>query len=412
MAAELGETKDPKELIPGEAGNLENAAQSLRKRSGTFEDVGQGLGAVRIPGWTGQASDRFWEEFSGEKKNWLYAADSMTDAAAAVSKYAGVLSSAQQQAREAIALWDSGNHDHAQEILKNARQQVRDEGDAAKDKLKDLAGGASDAPDWLQRANKNAEQAKESGKSKLGKDFYDNPLVPDEKKRQFGAGPQGDPAAGPTKKTGSEAKLWERSADTEAWKAEAEGATQFGDHGKLTGKAELKLLGADGTVGAGVVDGNLEAKASGSAYLARASAEGSVEYGPAAASGKAEGFVGAQAEAKASVGRDGVHAGVEAFAGAKATAEGHADVGGIGAGGSAEAWAGIGAEANVDVGMKGGKFVVGGEFGAALGVGGKLSGQIEIDPQKVADTVSDVSDAVGDGLDAVGDGLKSLNPFG
>ncbi|MGA4879292.1 putative T7SS-secreted protein [Streptomyces lydicamycinicus] len=411
MTEELGETKDPKGLIPGNAGDVEGVARALKKQSGKFETVAHGLGAVRISGWSGKASDEFWEKLSGEKKNWLYASDAMSDAATAVSKYATALSAAQEQAREAIALWEDGDKSQAQLILKTARQHVRDEADSAGEKLKDAAGGASDAPSWLQRAGKTAEQQKESGKSSGSlKDIHESNPLSDKNKKYYGASGPEDPNA--KKPRASEVKLWERKGEANVWEAEAEGESQFGDDGKVSGKAGLKLLGAEGTLSTSVTDGKLQAGASGSAYLAKASAEGGIEYGPAEAKGDVSGFVGADATVKTSVGKDGVHAGAEAFAGAKATASGHADVGGIGAGATAEGWAGAGAAAHADAGMKDGKFVVGADVGVGLGLGGKVGFQVEVDPGKVVDTVSDIGDKVGDGLDSVGDGLDAINPFG
>ncbi|MCZ1009297.1 hypothetical protein O1L68_23700 [Streptomyces lydicus] len=199
MTEELGETKDPKGLIPGDVGAIEGVARALKKQSGKFETVAQGLGAVRISGWNGAASDQFWEKLSGEKKNWLYASDALSDAAAAVSRYATALSAAQGKAREAIELWDGGNESHAQLILKTARQNVRDEADSAAGKLEDAAGGDSDAPSWLQRAGKTAEQQKESGKVSVSiRDLYEsNPLTdkPRSKNKRFGAAGPEDPNA-------------------------------------------------------------------------------------------------------------------------------------------------------------------------------------------------------------------------
>ncbi|WP_372350702.1 hypothetical protein [Streptomyces sp. KL116D] len=64
-----------------------------------------------------------------------------------------------------------------------------------------------------------------------------------------------------------------------------------------------------------------------------------------------------------------------------------------------EAWAGVGAEANVDLGMKDGKFTIGGELGAGLGVGGKVGVNITVDPGKLTDAIGDGADAVGDAWD-------------
>lgn len=67
----------------------------------------------------------------------------------------------------------------------------------------------------------------------------------------------------------------------------------------------------------------------------------------------------------------------------------------MGVGYEAEARAGVGIEAEFTAGMQDGKFVIGGEFGAALGLGGSMGGYISVDPGKVVETVNDVADAVG-----------------
>ncbi|AZQ36558.1 hypothetical protein EJ357_26515 [Streptomyces cyaneochromogenes] len=412
MAAELGDTKDPKELIPGDAGNLNSIAQSLRKYFGNFEDVGDGLGGVRISGWTGPAGDGFSEKLAGEKKNWLYASDQMAEAASTISAYAAALSEAQRQAGEAIALWDGGDKSQAELILNNGRQYLRDEGDKAAEKLKELSGDSDKAPDWLARAAKTAENQKESGKSSYGKAWHEVQAadLKGAERRTWGT-PNGqsveDPNAKP--KAGHETKLWERSAEAEAWKAEAEGESEWAG-GRAAGKAGVQVLSAQATAAASFAEGRMQVGASAAANLVAGSAEGGWESGPVALGGKASASVGAEASAKASVGRDGVHAGFDGFAGAKAGVEGHADVGGIGAGGSAEVRAGIGATATFDAGMKDGKFVIGGELGATLGIGGNVSGQVEVDPGKVIDSVGDIADKVG--LDDVGDTMKEWNPFG
>jgi hypothetical protein len=415
MAAQLGETTDPKELVPGNAATLEEIAGTLKIRSGNFEDVGSGLGNVRIPGWTGSASDAFWDKFSGEKRNWLQASDAMTGAASAIIGYAGVLSRAQQQAGEAIAFWDSGDHGQAQEILATARHSVLDEGDAAARALAALGGSGPHAPGWLSKAGGVARTAIDeygAGKTNITHTLLESKALTDQKKRKWGATSETseDPAAAAGKPSWA-VKLAEVSGEANVWNASAKGEMDLGGM-KLAGAADIKTLGVEGSAGLSVADGKFEAKAGASAYLAKASAEGSVDYGYLGAKAAATGFAGAEASATAAVGKEGVHLGAEAFAGAKATASASADVGGVGAGVTAEGWAGAGASASLDAGMKDGKFTVGGELGVGLGLGGKISTEITVDPGEVVDTVGDAADAVGDGIDAVGDELKSLNPFG
>lgn len=59
----------------------------------------------------------------------------------------------------------------------------------------------------------------------------------------------------------------------------------------------------------------------------------------------------------------------------------------------------MGASANADLGMKDGKFTIGGELGVGLGVGGKVSFDVTVDPHKMVDSVGDAADWVGDTWD-------------
>ena len=86
---------------------------------------------------------------------------------------------------------------------------------------------------------------------------------------------------------------------------------------------------------------------------------------------------------------------MEAFAGASAGVDGKVAVGGVGATGRAEVQAGIGVSADVNAGIKDGKLKIGGEVGACLGLGGKVSFDVEIDPKEVTKTVSDGANKVG-----------------
>lgn len=427
MAAALGETSDPKELIPGDAEKLGELATALTNWSDRFDGIGDGLHGLRIPGWTGQASDTFWPTLSKEKTNWYLAADAMSGAAATVTSYSSTLSWAQQQAATAITQWESGQHDSAEEVLRSARQQLEHEAEILAKKLDDLAGGASDSPDWLSKAREEADAAAESWASKhgvgktavsptawawektkwregensrwsrtqkeWGKDADGNWYVRDKPASEDGTG------STPGNKAEVKIKLaeWTDSgsvwSDGDDWKGSAGGIN-------FKGAAGVSTLGYDGSVGASIAQGQLQAGASGSAYLAQASISGSAEYGVAAVQGEGKAFVGADGSAKASVGKDGVHLGAEAFAGAKATGSVSADVAGVGAGVGGEAWAGAGASASADVGMQDGKFTIGGEAGIGLGVGGKVSVDITIDPNKMVDSVDDVADAVGDTWDS------------
>lgn len=399
MVLQLGQTSDPKMLIPGEPGKLDNTAEKLDNHSAKLEDIGDRLGAVRIPGWTGKASDGFWEDFQPQPKRWYRGSDAMSNAATALRSYAGTLEWAQGQAEEAIRTYENGDKDGAESMLKTARARVESAGDTAAKKFEAQGGAADDAPDWLfwsQAAKSSAgKTSMEIATANYGGlntdpktwgDFKDlDKTQRDALREQTKGGGPGIVVAGPSV-----------SGKASVWGAEAKGRGNFAG-GEVSGTAGVDLLGVEGQAGVGLQDGNATASASGKAYLAQASAEGKYEAGYFGASGQATAFAGAEATAKGSVGMDGVHGEAGAFAGAKATAEGHADVAGVGVGGTAEAWAGAGAEAKFDAGFNDeGKFTIGGEAGIGLGVGAKLGGSIEIDPGKVTDAAGDAADAVGD----------------
>lgn len=400
MTAQLGDTQNPRELIPGNPSKLTEDAEKLDNHAKTLDGIGHKLGSVRISSWRGQASDAFWDDFSGQKKKWYRGSDSLTAAAGALRDYAGTLKWAQGQAKEAVRLYEGGDESGGMQLLETARSQVRSEGDAAAKKFKAQGGGGDNAPDWLFWASEAAQD--NTGKTSMqiaemmrapdprhGKAWGDHKNMSQAQREALreGKGP-GITVAGPSVSGGAS-----------VWGAEAKGRGNFAG-GETSGKAGVNLLGAQGSAGVGARDGNVTAQASGKAYLAQATAEGKYEAGPMETSGKAQAFAGAEARAKGSIGTDGAHVGAEAFAGAKATAESHASVAGVGVGGEAEGWAGAGAEAHIDAGRQGdGKLVVGGDVGVGLGLGAKLGGEIEVDPGKITDAAGDAADAVGGWFD-------------
>lgn len=199
-------------------------------------------------------------------------------------------------------------------------------------------------------------------------------------------------------------------AGTGAVTAEGEGKLGGVDlKGKVTAEGPLAEYSATGPQ---LGENGLEASAQGGAYLGRVSGEGSATLGELQANGSFEAKVGAEGSVNANIGPSGVDIGGEGFAGARATVDGSVEAHGVGASGSAEGWAGIGASGSFNAGFQDGKFTVGGELGAALGVGGKVSGEITIDPGAVAESLSGAADAIGgyadSASDAVGDTAGAL----
>lgn len=100
---------------------------------------------------------------------------------------------------------------------------------------------------------------------------------------------------------------------------------------------------------------------------------------------RGEAFVGSEAGLDAGISNNGAQLGAGAFSGGRVSGTLGTDIGPVGAAGTGEAWSGLGAEAGVNVGMKKGKLKLGGELGAALGVGGKLKAEVTIDLNPIGD---------------------------
>ena len=132
--AELGQTNDPKALIPGDSATLNNTALALRNYGDLLVLAGQGLQRIDTSaGWSGPAADAFRGAFHGQPGKWIQAGDAFHEAATALYSYADALERAQGQAGDAIDLWASGtaNHQTAQSTLAAARNDVAGAGEAA-----------------------------------------------------------------------------------------------------------------------------------------------------------------------------------------------------------------------------------------------------------------------------------------
>lgn len=98
-----------------------------------------------------------------------------------------------------------------------------------------------------------------------------------------------------------------------------------------------------------------------------------------------EAFVGSEAGLDAGISNNGAQLGLGAFSGGRVSGTLGTEIGPVGAAGTGEAWSGLGAEAGVNATMKKGKLKLGGELGAALGVGGKLKAEVTIDLNPVGE---------------------------
>ena len=113
---ELGETNDPKELVPGDVAGIVSTMWAMRGYGDSLREAGTGLSRINTQeGWSGDAADGFRAKFHGEPARWHDAADGFYSAADALDRYANTLQSAQQQAAEAIRLYNE-----AQETTRKA----------------------------------------------------------------------------------------------------------------------------------------------------------------------------------------------------------------------------------------------------------------------------------------------------
>lgn len=155
------------------------------------------------------------------------------------------------------------------------------------------------------------------------------------------------------------------------------------------------IIGGGGSVGAGLY---------GDAGVSQSGKIGSVDVRNYA---EGEAFVGTEASAKAGLTKNGVELGANGFAGGRASGTVGSEIGAVGYGATGEAWSGVGLEAGVNGGFKDGKLKFGAEAGAALGVGGKLGFQAEIDVEEIGNGVKKAGREVGNTAKKVGQNVGS-----
>lgn len=452
MAAELGQTNDPRALIPGEPGRISGDIDSL---VGTIETVG-GIGGELLGidpgGWAGGASDAFREAFGQEPLKWDGAVDVLGKGGQALADFGDLLNWGQSEAQRAIEMYTQAEAAARTEAAQRAADAVQTGGETLAAGAEGVSAGMQEAKTVLEGARKEVASvggviAEQFGMTSDGKGGYtkssgDRNLGVDNRQTQKRWDPQTkqwvdeDPGGWQDHKGGkSYSKEKGSMADgllhtklegalkglgvdlpTAEWKGEAradwlagktEGEFKSGDFsGK--GSAEGSILGA--SAGAhGEVNGlSASGGANAEAHLAKGSADGELAYGEhVSGKGHVEGIVGAEASAEGNVGLTGAQGSAEAFAGAKVEGDVSGEVAGIGAGVHGEAWAGAGAQAGGQFGMgDDGKFHVGGSVGVGLGIGGKVGFDYSVDPGAMVDSASDAAGAVSGVAKDVGGGIS------
>lgn len=442
MAARLGETENPRELVPGEPEVITGDLRELVKTLRLLVAVGDDLGRVDPGDWSGNASTAFRSAFGAEPPRWLRAGEDLGGGGQVLADFGDALVDSQREAQRAIELYLEARAasrvaaaEHDAMVLSGATSApFQDPGQAgvanAQKVLDDARRGLSGIGDVVARALGWEPDGKGGYKKSFGKEkFGAAHRETDEDGKDPGGWQRGPHGRSYEGKSGTQSKRLLTEVVGEV--AEKIGIDlrerEWGEdgrvavaHGEKDGDFKAGPLSGSGKIGGSVLSAEAGATATASyagvtvgahagAYLASGHVEGEIRLGQhAGVSGSAEGSIGASAEAKGTVGWLGAKGNAEAFAGARVSGEASAEVAGIGAGVNGEAWAGAGAHASGQFGMgEDGKFHIGGSVGVALGVGGKVGFDVSVDPVRVVETVADVADDVGDIAKDVGRGVEN-----
>ena len=165
----------------------------------------------------------------------------------------------------------------------------------------------------------------------------------------------------------------------------------FADHRNQSGSQKSKTYGdRDDERWFAGARGGVQAGAFADASASQCGQVGNVDIENYA---QGETFVGSEAGVEAGVSNNGLGLGANAFTGGRATGTIGTEIGPAGAAATGEAWSGLGAEAGVNLTMDDGKLTLGGELGAALGVGGKLGAEITLDTKPIGQAAKKVGQA-------------------
>ncbi|MGW5114766.1 putative T7SS-secreted protein [Streptomyces noursei] len=121
--AQLGETSNPRELVPGAPGPLSATAQSLLAYGDVLIEAGEGLAKIDTEdGWSGKAGDAFRDRFHGQPARWVEAGNNFHAAANALYDYIHTLRASQQRADDAISQFARGEASTTTAVKAHAQQ--------------------------------------------------------------------------------------------------------------------------------------------------------------------------------------------------------------------------------------------------------------------------------------------------
>lgn len=434
----LGETTDPRKLVLGSPERVEANATRLADEARRIKGLAEDLDAVTTPGWTGgEGQPAYAAALSAERRKWTAYRTLLEDAAASLTTYAGALRTAQSSAQDAIDLWEQGEQetrtaraeyneavraynayvtrppvlvprygagaptvptlgpahpgvfvdpgqakrDEAQQILDDARETLDEAGATAVRELGGLEGSRTEGEtDWF-----GAEGSAEG--PSFSWDWWED---------TFGRNPADGRGGRYADEHESRFKITLGSAEGSAWvfRTRGEWEDYFGGV-RVHAEGSATFLGANGSAEATLDSSGVRINADGELVLVGGEGEVGGEWGYAEGTVTGSASVEGSGEGHAIFDETGVHAGGELFAGARGEIGVEGDVGGVGGGVSAEGWAGAGIAGDVDVGYDDGKVTIGGSGGIALGLGGKLSGEVTLDFPEMLETGEDIIEGIG-----------------
>jgi RHS repeat-associated protein len=106
---QLGETDDPRQLVHGDVGRINESASHLATLAAGLTEASASLRRISLSGWTGQSADAFHAVYDGHPEAWTVAADACSSGAKALGDYAHTVTWAQGKASDAIARWDEAD---------------------------------------------------------------------------------------------------------------------------------------------------------------------------------------------------------------------------------------------------------------------------------------------------------------
>ncbi|WP_189060225.1 putative T7SS-secreted protein [Longimycelium tulufanense] len=108
---ELGETRDVRELVPGDPGRVWTQTGELSQLTDHMERTAQALSRISSDGWQGEAADAFREYFRDRPRQWDVLAGAFRHVADALGEYKWALEAAQRRATDAVALYETGQRE-------------------------------------------------------------------------------------------------------------------------------------------------------------------------------------------------------------------------------------------------------------------------------------------------------------